>query len=39
LPVTTIGCISKGSGVLSLKDKTGDVRPILVRGYDHFCRT
>ena len=39
LPVTAIGCISKGSGLLSLKDKTGEVRPILVRGYDHFCRT
>jgi thiamine-monophosphate kinase len=39
LRITTIGVISKGSGQLSLKDKTGEVRPILVRGYDHFCRT
>ncbi len=38
-PVTTIGYISKGSGLLSLKEKTGEVRPLLVRGYDHFCRT
>jgi len=39
LPVATIGRIQKGSGVLSAQDKTGAVRPILVRGYDHFCRT
>lgn len=39
LPVTTIGVISKGSGVLSLRDRTAAVRPILVRGYDHFCRS
>ncbi len=38
LPITSIGVILKGSGVLSLQDKTGVVRPILVRGYDHFCR-
>ncbi|NOR49993.1 MAG: thiamine-phosphate kinase [Desulfuromonadales bacterium] len=38
LPITSIGVILKGSGTLSLQDKTGDVRPILVRGYDHFCR-
>ncbi|MDH3544842.1 MAG: hypothetical protein OEM65_06935, partial [Desulfuromonadales bacterium] len=38
-PVTTIGYISKGSGLLSLKEKTGEARPLLVRGYDHFCRT
>jgi thiamine-monophosphate kinase len=39
LQVTTIGSISKGTGVLSLMERTGVVRPILVRGYDHFCRT
>ena len=38
LPITSIGVILKGSGVLSLQDKMGAVRPILVRGYDHFCR-
>jgi thiamine-monophosphate kinase len=38
LPVTTIGTIGTGSGLLSLKEKTGKVRPILVRGYDHFCQ-
>lgn len=37
LAVTSIGVIHKGSGTLSLQDKTGVVRPILVRGYDHFC--
>ena len=39
LQVTTIGSISKGSGILSLTERAGVVRPILVRGYDHFCRT
>ncbi len=38
LPVTEIGVVKEGSGVLSLQDRTGSVRPILVRGYDHFCR-
>jgi len=38
LSTTSIGVIHKGSGALSLQDKTGAVRPILVRGYDHFCR-
>ena len=38
LPITSIGVILKGSGTLSLQDKTGTARPILVRGYDHFCR-
>jgi thiamine-monophosphate kinase len=39
LSITSIGVIQKGSGVLSLQDKAGAVRPILVRGYDHFCRS
>jgi thiamine-monophosphate kinase len=39
LSITSIGVIQKGSGVLSLRDKAGAVRPILVRGYDHFCRS
>lgn len=39
LPVTAIGTIQKGSGKLVLRDKEGEVRPILVRGYDHFCRS
>ena len=39
LPITCIGVIQEGSGALSLQDKTGTVRPILVRGYDHFCRS
>ncbi len=37
LSITTIGVIQKGSGALSLQDKRGVVRPILVSGYDHFC--
>lgn len=39
LRIATIGGITKGSGVLSLQEKEGAVRPILVRGYDHFCRS
>ena len=39
LLITSIGVIQDGSGTLSLQDKTGVVRPILVRGYDHFCRS
>lgn len=39
LPMTVIGVIQAGTGVLSLRDKTGAIRPILVRGYDHFCRS
>jgi thiamine-monophosphate kinase len=39
LQVATIGSVQEGSGVLSLKDRVGEVRPILVRSYDHFCRT
>lgn len=38
IQITPIGVIQAGSGILSLKDGTGAVRPILVRGYDHFCR-
>ena len=38
LTITVIGAIQAGSGALSLQDQTGKVRPILVRGYDHFCR-
>ena len=39
LSVTTIGTIQEGSGTLWLQGKTGAARPILVKGYDHFCRT
>ena len=39
LSITSIGVIQEGSGALSLQDKAGAVRPILVRGYDHFCRS
>lgn len=39
LLITCIGIIQEGSGTLSLQDKTGTVRPILVGGYDHFCRS
>jgi thiamine-monophosphate kinase len=39
LPITSIGSIHKGSGALLLRDRGGEARPILVRGYDHFCRS
>ncbi|MGW8312837.1 MAG: thiamine-phosphate kinase [Desulfuromonadales bacterium] len=38
LPVTAIGTIGKGSGSLTLRDRSAVEKPILVRGYDHFCR-
>jgi thiamine-monophosphate kinase len=38
LPVTRIGVIQDGPATVSLDDGKGAVRPILVRGYDHFCR-
>ncbi len=37
--ISSIGVIHEGCGVLSLHDMAGVVRPILVRGYDHFCRS
>ncbi len=37
VPITSIGVIHEGCGVLSRQDKWGEVQPILVRGYDHFC--
>jgi len=39
LTATVIGEILEGSGQLMLRDAGGDIRPILVRGYDHFCRS
>jgi thiamine-monophosphate kinase len=39
LPISVIGVLNEGIGTLSLRDGTGEVRPILVRGYDHFCRS
>jgi thiamine-monophosphate kinase len=39
LPITSIGSIHKGSGALLLRNRGGEARPILVRGYDHFCRS
>ena len=38
LPVTRIGVVQDGPATISLDDGKGAVRPILVRGYDHFCR-
>ena len=37
--VTDVGVIEAGTGQLRLRDAQGEVRPILVRGYDHFCRS
>lgn len=38
LLTTRIGTVKKGSGNLALRDRAGIVQPLLVRGYDHFCR-
>jgi thiamine-monophosphate kinase len=37
MPVTKIGIVAEGSGTLSILDRKSVVRPILVKGYDHFC--
>ena len=37
--VTTIGQVSEGCGKVSARGEDGVVRPIVVRGYDHFCRS
>ena len=37
--LTTIGQVSEGCGEVSVRGEDGVVRPILVRGYDHFCRS
>lgn len=39
LNAAVVGEISAGSGQLSFRDTDGNVRPILVRSYDHFCRS
>jgi thiamine-monophosphate kinase len=38
VPVTCIGELVAGTGAVRLRDVDGSVRPLLVRGYDHFCR-
>jgi len=37
LPLTPVGRVRAGSGNLYRQDGAGPERPILVRGYDHFC--
>ncbi len=37
LSITRVGIIQQGSGRLSLRDGTGAIHPLQVRGYDHFC--
>lgn len=37
--VTVIGSITPRTGELVARDAHGQVRPILVKGYDHFCRS
>lgn len=38
VPLTAIGTVTERSAGYRLRDGAGTVRPLLVRGYDHFCR-
>lgn len=39
LQVTVIGGLSAGSGAMRMRRTDGQVRPLHVSGYDHFCRS
>jgi thiamine-monophosphate kinase len=39
VPLTVIGTVAERSVGLCLRDGKGGVRPLRVRGYDHFCRS
>jgi thiamine-monophosphate kinase len=39
LTITMIGVIREGAGILALRDGSAVEKPVLVRGYDHFCRS
>lgn len=38
VPLTAIGTVTERSAGYRLRDGAGTLRPLLVRGYDHFCR-
>jgi len=38
VPLTAIGTVTEFGAGFRLRDSAGEVRPLLVRGYDHFCR-
>lgn len=38
VPLTRIGTVMERSAGFRLRDAAGAVRPLRVRGYDHFCR-
>jgi len=38
VPLTVIGTVMEREAGLRLRDAAGEVRPLRVRGYDHFCR-
>ncbi len=35
--VTPIGVVKQGPGCTSVRTVDGEIRPLLARGYDHFC--
>jgi thiamine-monophosphate kinase len=39
VPLTVIGTVTNPAAGLALRTANGDVRPLRVRGYDHFCRS
>lgn len=38
VPLTVVGTVLERSAGLVLSDAAGEMRPLRVRGYDHFCR-
>ncbi|TLM63151.1 MAG: thiamine-phosphate kinase [Deltaproteobacteria bacterium] len=38
VPLSAVGAITPAGTGLQLRDDAGTVRPLRVRGYDHFCR-
>lgn len=38
VPLTMIGTVKERAAGFRLRDAAGEVRPLRVRGYDHFCR-
>jgi len=39
VPLTEVGMVTKADAGLALRTANGDIRPLRVRGYDHFCRS
>lgn len=39
VPLCVVGEVLDGSGAMTLRGSDGEARPIVVKGYDHFCRS